>query len=158
MPSRPPGYSRLREFVGIDPAELDNEVIKHPPLFLEVCEQAADAAEERDIAINTLDYEKGKLRRELRDGTKKMTNDAIDAEVATDKIILACITTVEVAKHNVAVWNGLLEAYRAKASSLKRLGELMHAGYSASSSLLKTPRERISESREESNRRTRRDV
>jgi len=162
MPNFPPGYARLKEFVIIDPARLDEEVIKHAPMFLEVCEAAADAAEARDIAANKLDYEKARLRRDLREESKesgkKLTNDDIDGLIVEDRIILDLMGLLERAKHDVLRWNGLLEAFRAKASALKRLGELMHAGYQASTSVLQTPRERIREASQEAPRRARREI
>lgn len=156
----PAGYSRLRERIVIDPARLDQEVIDHPTLIMEVCEMVADAAELRDRAVNDLDYMKAQVRRELReqrtdDNKKRMTEGEIEAQITLDKDIGKSVENIEQAKRSLGMWNGLLEAYRAKGSSLKRLGELMHAGYSASSSVLKTPREHLAETRDDVPRRRR---
>ena len=147
----PAGYSRLRDRITIDPARLDQEVMDHPTLIMEVCEMVADAAELRDRAINDLDYLKAQTRREIRSNSeKRISNDDVEAAMVLDKDIGKAIENIEQAKRVIGMWNGLLEAFRAKGSSMKRLGELMHAGYTASSSVLKTPREHLHDARQES--------
>lgn len=155
-------YDRLRDRITIDPARLDQESMDHPMLMEQVCEGVADAIFDRDKLINNLDYAKARLRRDLRDrpsdDKKRMTNDDIEFAIVIDDRIGKLIESIEYAKRAVARWNGLLEAYRAKGSALKRLGELMHAGYAASSSVLRSPRERIRDASDDLPRRARRDV
>ena len=139
MSEHPPGYSILRDQIEINPHKLDEEAIRQPTLILAICEKLADTAEQRDRLDNKLDHEKALLTRAISqdaaDDKKRMTVDQIKAEVLRDRTIRDMIDELQTVQRHVAYWQGLLRAAEAKSSSMKRLGELMAAGYYASPSV-----------------------
>lgn len=127
-------YDDMKAKLFIDTMRLDDELIQHPMLLLDVIELTADAMLMRDNAKNMVERitAEAALRFRVPEKDGKMPSEArISSMLPLDGQVKEAQIKYEDAKHNYNLWSGLAEAYREKGGSLKRIAELTIAGFLA---------------------------
>lgn len=138
-------YQRLRARLAIDPMALDDELVELPGLIIEAGEQTALAINRRDIAKSDLDlaFSEGAamIRASGEKEGKKPAEKQIESEVPRGRKYRAALKRWEDAKLECGCWMALVEALRAKGSSLKTTAELTLGGYLAPNAVYHQRRE-----------------
>lgn len=128
-------YVAFKEKLAIHRHSLDDEVIELPSLFMEISEIALLAAAREARFSNELKFAKAQAAEALAEAGPKRTAKEMEAAVEVDDDVIEAVKKHERARSSAQFWARLLDAFRAKQSSLKRLGEYMMAGYMVSSSV-----------------------
>ncbi len=127
-------YTILKDRLRIDQLRLDEELIQHPMLTQEVTELAAGALRIRDAAKRDAEQNEAKvarqIRAEMKDG-KAPSETQIKASLSLYKSVQAMAQALDDAGHDLRLWQGMVDAYIQRGSSLKRVAELIIAGYLA---------------------------
>lgn len=125
-------YQRLRASLVIDPMEIDRDLIELPSNIMEASEKAANAVSEKDIAEASLKLAEAEaahaIRMRAEDG-KQPSEAYITREVPRSLEVRKAVEALEDAKLNAALWKALVEALRAKKSSLETMSTLIVAGF-----------------------------
>jgi hypothetical protein len=125
-------YQDLRKGLTIDSMRLDQELIEHPMRVMMVTEHASDALQLRDAAKHALDITTADAAQRLRNSSEeKLSETRITSLLPLDELVQQATTEYELSKHELAYWQGMVEAYREKGSSMKRIAELTIAGFLA---------------------------
>lgn len=125
-------YQYLRKGLNIDSMRLDQELIEHPMRMMMVTEHASDALQLRDAAKHALDIITADAAQRLRNsGEEKLSEARITSLLPLDELVQQATTEYETTKHELAHWQGMVEAYREKGGSMKRIAELTIAGFLA---------------------------
>ncbi len=131
-------YNSLKIHLRIDVMAMDDELIQHPSRLQEVCEIAADALQLRDAFKHQVEIETAEAARRLRvpdaDG-KVPAENKIASQVLLDKKVEVASAELEEANHDLRYWQSLVDSFKEKGSSLKRIAELTIAGYLAPNSV-----------------------
>lgn len=130
-------YERLRSKLKLDPLDLDQELIELPLLIQEAAELTAHRVTSRDRAKNALDVAMAQAADHLRrapvadgkGGTKLRSEAQIETEIPLYDNVQEAITKMEDAKLELALWQALCDALRAKRDSLKLYADLTISGY-----------------------------
>jgi hypothetical protein len=143
-------YARLKARLSIDPMRLDDELIELPALLMEANEAAAEAVSMREVAKNELAMQQAliadRLRREPGDGKKK-SETQISSEIALSPEYHDVLDRVEQAKHEAALWLGLVDGFKTKASALKSVADLIVSGYLAPNAAYNARRNELKQKR-----------
>jgi len=143
-------YLHFKNRLLLDKMRIDDELIEHPPTLQSVVELCAEAISNRDHADITLKIilseTADKLRQEL-DG--KISEARIAAELDKDFDVQEARLALERAKHDYNLWNGLVDSFKEKGGSLKRISELIIAGYIAPNSAYDLCKEEMNAKRRE---------
>lgn len=130
-------YRRLRGKLGIDQLRIDEELMEQPGLVMEAAENLAEALQIRDNCKHRLDIitatEAMRLREVPVSDDGKAPKKRTESQVMEEKSLAASVeeanSELELAKYDLALWNGLFDALKEKSSSLKRVAELLISGY-----------------------------
>lgn len=128
-------YGRLRAKLVIHREALDDEVIELPELVAEVNEIAIAAGARADRFAHERKLKAYQVSADLREDGSKRSEAALSAAVELDEEVQEATLKADKARTSYQFWSRLCDAFRSKQSSLKRLAELMGAGYMASSSV-----------------------
>lgn len=136
---KPSIYYELRQrATRMDPLRLGEEIIELPDLIMTVGEHLATVQAARDIAVNDLKVAQATaasmLRRDVKPGEKPKSESQVTADVPKHPLVKKAMEEVERTKLDAALWTALMEAAQSKQSALKRLTELIVAGYLSSAS------------------------
>jgi len=124
-------YMKLRERVPTNKARLEEEMLETPMLLLEASEHAVDALQLRDACKQDLDRATSLAAKALRESAAgKASEQRILSELPSEEAVVAAAAALEDAKHDAAVWQALAAAFGEKASLLRRVAELVTAGFS----------------------------
>lgn len=144
-------YQSLRAALGIDLMRIDQDLVDYPSLLTEACELCAEVTRTRDMAANTLRLteaeEAGKLRATPTPEGKTRSEERIKSEVPMAEPVAAALFALEEAKAEQAKWSALVEGLRAKGSSLKRVAELITAGFLSPNAVYQDRREELARRR-----------
>ena len=128
-------YDELRSKLFIDAMRMDEELIQHPMILQTVTEFAADAMQIRDLLKSHVEVVTAETASRLRSVTGKDGKPPSEARIASELPMFEAIRDAqaeyEAAKHDYNYWSGLVESYREKGGSLKRIAELTIAGFLA---------------------------
>jgi len=122
-------FRRLQETLVIDMMSIDETLIRLPSNQQRASELCAEALKQRDIALNELIRIQAAVEVEIRAIEPKKTAAAVQAEMLLHEDVIVCQQNVENAKEDAAKWNGLVDAIKQQGSSIKRLAELITAGF-----------------------------
>lgn len=142
-------FAVIKQSLTIDMLLIDEDLIRHPMLMQEAAECTAAVIRVRDAVKNELDVETARAASRLREPTeteKAPSETKIASLVILDKNVIKKRAEYDDTRYDAALWQGLAEAVKEKGSSLKRISELIIAGYLAPD---KVRREQLSERRRE---------
>ena len=127
-------YMRAKDRLRIDMMDLETEFIEHPSRLQDVVETACDLMQVRDTCAQMLKLETASAAERLRvpgeDG--KLPSEAkLNSLAPLDNKVIEATTDLAECEHDLRVWQGLADSYRAKGSSLKHISELTVAGWLA---------------------------
>jgi hypothetical protein len=146
-------YARLRAELHVDPMAIGEELVRFPMVLLEACETAAEALRARDRAAfdhkTAIAVAAAELRQELGANGKPRSESSITSEAPLAEAALEAHGIWEEASASASYWVALVEAMRAKQSSLKRLADLTLSGYLTTNAVVKDRREEQAELRVE---------
>jgi hypothetical protein len=125
-------YQEIRRRLDVDKHNLDEENVRQPQLILEITRELTFANDERDLRKRELERCYSKLHEFFRDtGQRKPGEDTITQMIRQKNEYQEAQEELAAAIRSVALWEGLLEAARAKGWTLRALGELYLAQYYA---------------------------
>lgn len=126
-------YARLRARLVSNPLKLTDELIEQPALMQDAVEAASDAIQIRDAAKNSLSLEEARARDRFRasvdDNGKAFSDTRITSMIPLDPAVIQATEELEEAKHSAAYWQGLVDSFGDRGSSLRRVAELTVSGY-----------------------------
>lgn len=144
-------YEGLKGRLKIDGMRLDDELIQQPVLLQTVIELAADALQIRDAAKHALDLAEADAAWRIRsipdENGKLPAENKVTALIPLDREVKAATQELDECKHDLAYWQGLVDSFKEKGSSLKRIAELTIAGYLAPNAAYAERREEINRGR-----------
>lgn len=144
-------YIRLRSSLAIDPLALNEELVEFPMLLMDCCEIAGECLRERDrcdMAYKTaLALAAAELREEPLQNGKARSEAAVSSEAPLQEGPQEAMAALEQAKANLSYWNALVDAMKAKQSSLRRMCDLHVSGYMSSASAVEDARREMAEAR-----------
>ena len=144
-------YTSLRACVIIDAMQLTEELIQQPMLLLSASESAADIIQLRDACKNALDIANAEAARLLRtavdDNGKAYSEQRILSMTPLNPKVQEAAAELEEARHSVAYWQALVDAFTEKGSALRRIAELTTSGYITQASTYADRRQELSEKR-----------
>lgn len=146
-------YVRLRGKLEINRDALDDDVIELPMVVQEISE-IVELASIRVTAAKTSYAEvyaaAGAALRDTPTRTGKPASEAsITARAPFEEGVPEAAMAVKEAEASFALWKRLLDSFRVKQSSIKRLSEFILAGYMSNSSVTDSIRNRVQEKRNE---------
>lgn len=132
-----PAYDRLQDLLPFDPLEFDRELIELPMMLLEATQEATMRAADRDVAKNELDVVLATAANQLRStlindakGAPKQRSEAqIESEVPLFDTVQKAQTKLERAKYELALWQAMVDAIKAKRDTIKVFADLTISGY-----------------------------
>lgn len=128
---------RYRAKLRIDRHELDEALMEHPALYLEIQEAFIDAAslrDERKIAVEeSYAVADSKLRRAYEKNEEKYTETRIKSEIAVDEGYLESVASFQEAKKRADLLNAMVQAFQERGRMLGKLADLYISGYWAQS-------------------------
>jgi hypothetical protein len=115
---------------------------------MDASEFAAHAAKEKDEMEQILQSTKAEAARRIRNATeKKPAESQIASELLLEEDVMDATVEVNNAVHKLALWRGLVDALKAKASSMKTAGELINSGYLSIKSVREDSRAELNRAR-----------
>jgi hypothetical protein len=146
-----PLYLQLRARLQTDMLRLSEELIEQPPLMQSAIEAASDCIQIRDACKNTLTYATASATARLSlvtdENGKFPSVDKLKNIVQLDAEVIAATEELEEAKHSAAYWQGLVDSFGEKGSSLRRVAELTTSGYLTPNAAYTERREEMSRAR-----------
>jgi hypothetical protein len=143
-------FEQLKTRLVISPHRIDEELIEMPQFIEMISEQVAEAVQKRDKANNDLKFiiaeESDKLRR-IEEGGKKPSEKQIESDVLLLKTVRQATYDLENAKHELALWQGLMEAARSKSTAMEMYARLWMAGYLTPNTVMQSSRAELAERR-----------
>lgn len=133
-------YHDLKSKLAIDPLRVEDHLIEMPMLVMEAAEYAASASELQDV----FDLERKRVRAEVAEiirvgyGDKPPSETYVNSRIPHDPQYIEAERDYNKASTDAALWKALVDALRAKASSLKHICELITAGYLTPSSVFRS--------------------
>lgn len=122
---------QLKGMLRVDKHSLDDELEAQAQIAYSIAESASQATASLAALKEELDEVDAELQVELRDGAGKKTVGEIAAEITLDRNHQKAFHDYQAAKRECELWNGMVEAWRARGFSLKTLADLHTAGYFA---------------------------
>ena len=149
-------YNRLKAKLRINMNQLDQELIELAPDTQSVAEYCAEAIQLRDAAKGDVDNAKAHAANVLRNGAdKKPTEAQIATDVLLQDSVIEAQTSFDTLKYDAALWQALVGSFGEKGSALRRICEMIMAGYITATSVNEGNRAALNKAREETKLRTR---
>lgn len=130
---KPKAYRRYKSMVAIDGTRLGEELMELPTLIMDVGEITAVLVSQREMAVNFLKERMAVAAEQLRGATRENGKSPPETQVASEvlkhKWVISATIDLEHVKRNLALWQSLMDAAKAKASALKSVTELTVSGY-----------------------------
>jgi hypothetical protein len=122
-------YAALKERLAIDIDKIDDALMQTSFDMQSAAEHCAAAIKLRDAATHNLELAKTEAGIALRQEDDKISEAKIASLTPRDGIVQDCYEALDAAKHDAAVWASLVEAYKEKGASLRRIGDMILAGF-----------------------------
>jgi hypothetical protein len=136
-------YRELKARLVIDILQIDQELIRLPPDTQEVAEYCAQALQLRDACAHALELDKALAGTRMREAEEQIAQNRVQAQIPLDNRVQISQQALDEAKFDVALWQALLKAYEEKGSSLRRICDMMLAGFLTPSSIQADARAQI---------------
>jgi hypothetical protein len=141
-------FAQLKAQLMIDPMRLDEELIRMPQFVQEVAELTAEALLARNVAENDLKVIVAEVSAEIRGSAdKKPAEKQIESEVLLENNVQKAMQTLETAKFEYAMWQGLMDGAKTKSASLKNTSDLINSGYLTTDTIYANRRRELHEHR-----------
>ncbi len=130
----PKPFDLIKARLEINKHDLDEENVRHPQLIFEIVKELAMSNEDRDRRKRDLERVYSKLDQGFRDvpeGQKKPAESQIKEMIIREDEYQEAQEELAAAVTISALWEGALEAARARGYALRGLGELYLAQYFA---------------------------
>jgi hypothetical protein len=141
-------YEQLKGRLSLDLGRLDQHLVEQAQWTMDASEFAAHAAKEKDEMEQILQSTKAEAARRIRNATEKKPSESqIASELLLEEEVMDAAVEVNNALHKLALWRGLVDALKAKASSMKTAGELINSGYLSIKSVREDSRAELNRAR-----------
>ena len=130
---KPARFAVLTAAIAIDKMALDDELIQTPTFIQEAAEIAAEANAMAEHATKLYKEEQAAASLFVRERATaekaRITEGGVDAEVTLDNKVMTACRRAEAANWEMARWQGVVTALRAKARAMETYSQLIIAGY-----------------------------
>lgn len=143
-------YDSLQAHLRIDPLRLTEEVVELPQYQQEASEGAAAAQLTRDDAKDTLAHVTAEAADALRNrgtGDKQPSEATINSKVQLNRDVQQAQAELRAAEYDLALWQAMASAFRAKMTSIRIIADLIQAGYTTPTSLYSDRRTNLAKHR-----------
>ena len=140
MESISDSYSKLREKLVTDRDNVDQELIQHPPTMQDAAELSAMANDAERQARQNRDRTKAAAAARLRETIEKISDTAINARLALEEDVIEAEQALNDATLEMKFCSGLLESFKEKGYSIRKLADLIQSTYTAPNSNSPRPR------------------
>jgi hypothetical protein len=127
-------YQHIKAQLRPDLLAIDQHLIEQPQWQMDAAEYAATAAkasQEMDVVLEATKADAMQRLREVPEGGKKPPQSQLDMDVLLEDDVMEATAAATDAKYDMALWRGLVDALRSKASVMKTAAELINSGYLA---------------------------
>jgi hypothetical protein len=149
MTTYPDDYNALCARLGLDLEDLDNELMKMPPLVQEAAELAAIAMNDENACHLALDIIKAEVGLQLRQEQEKITEAAIERLLPLSVEVQEARSNYNHAKTYAGLCGDLVRSLRTKSSLLQKACEMTVAGFITPSAAYERRRAAMNAARQE---------
>lgn len=119
----------FRRLLRVNKNRLDDELELQADVMDRLSERIAKLVVRSEEAENDLKLTEARLFRDLKDGDEKMTDKAAESAVRRHQERARAFKAVLDASHELRLWQGLYEAWKARGYSINKLCDLYAAQY-----------------------------
>lgn len=142
---------QLRLMLPCNKNRLDDELELQPDMMMRIATRLTTMMSRMMEAKDELARVEGRLTEDLKEDDPKLTVAGLEARVKRHGDRTKAWTRFQEARHDLELWQGMLESWRQKGYSLKTLSELYSAQYFSVNSTM-DPKRREREDRQDNAR------
>ncbi len=140
-------YDELKQKLLIDEMQLDQELMQFPMDLQTVSEFCAEAIQLREASKRDLELTKALASVKLRNDDDRISEAKILSLLPLDQELQEAQDRFNDATYDAALWQSLVTSYSEKGTSVRRICEMMLAGYLTPSSVYEQRKEEMNRQR-----------